>query len=358
MINESGIGRYIENLIINLNEIDSQNEYLLFVLNKEAINIPLNSNFKIIEANFKWHGFEEQLYFLKLIKSFKLDLYHSPHPNMPYFYNRKFIITIHDLTMLKEKTGAASTYFYPIYFLKWFIFKIMIHFAAKRSFKIITVSNYVKNQIIEEFGINAEKVDVIYNGVTESITRVSSEEEINRVKDKLSIKKPFLFYVGNAYPHKNIDRLILAFELLNKSKQFQLLLGGKEDYFYKRLKKEYIKMEDIIFGGYLTDREVSCLYSSCEAFVYPSISEGFGIQIIEALKVGTKIICSNNTSFPEIAGKFAFYFNPYDIADIKNVVEKSLNSPNNYNNLELNKHLEKFNWKKSALLHHDIYQKN
>lgn len=358
MLKESGIGRYIENIILNLNELDSNVEFYLFVFSKSDFKLNLNSNFKIIQAPYNWHGWDEQTKFLKLINSFNLDLYHSPHPNMPYFFQGNFIITIHDLTMLKEKTGRASTYSYPIYFMKWAVFRFMLWLSVLRAKKVITVSNFVKNQIVSEFKIKPSKVEVIYNGVTNSIQKVTSKAKIESIKEKLNINKPFLFYVGNAYPHKNLERLILAFELFNKNREYQLVLGGKEDYFYKRLKIEYNKLPNIIFTGYLTDEEISSLYSSCESFVYPSISEGFGIQIIEALKVGVKVICSNNSCFPEIAGKYAYYFNPFDIEDISKTITIAFKQSNKSNLEGLDSHLEKFNWKKSALKHYEIYQKS
>jgi len=358
MIKESGIGRYIENLVINLNEIDSQNRYILFVLDKDNFNLILNSNFKLVEAKFSWHGWREQYDFLKLINSFKLDLFHSPHPNMPYFYSRPFIITIHDLTMLRQKTGRASTYSYPVYFLKWLVFKIMLSFAVMKAKKILTVSNYVKDQIVSEFNINPEKVFVIYNGVSDSISAVKDRNIIESVQNKFGLSKPFLFYVGNAYPHKNLEKLILAFELLNANGDLVLFLGGKEDYFYQRLKQDYGNLKNIIFGGHLTDEEISALYSSCEAFVYPSISEGFGIQIIEALKIGAKVICSNNSSFPEIAGRYAFYFNPFNVEDMKNTIKISLKLPNKNHRENLLKYLEQFDWEKSAMKHYEIYKEN
>jgi glycosyltransferase involved in cell wall biosynthesis len=358
MINESGIGRYIENLITNLNHIDNKTSYFLFVLNKENFKLKLNSNFELVPANFSWHGFSEQINFLKLLNTYKLDLYHSPHPNMPYFYFRDFIITVHDLTMLKFKTGRASTYTYPLYFLKWVVFKLMLTFAIKRAKKVITVSNFVKNQILEEFKLTQDKVKVIYNGVSDSITKEISQETQNIVIKKFNLTKPFLFYVGNAYPHKNLERLIMAFELFNRDEKYQLFLGGKVDFFYQRLMKDYANLKNVNFGGYLTDAEISTLYLNCEAFVYPSISEGFGIQIIEALKVGAKVTCSNNSSFPEIAGKHAFYFNPFEIQDIKKTFEVILSLPKNHPTEELKIHLEKFNWKDSAQSHYEVYQKN
>ncbi len=358
MIKESGIGRYIENLITNLNNIDKTNHYYLFLSDLNSIEVALSENFTLVEANFTWHGLQEQFQFLKLINSYNLDLFHSPHPNMPYLYNKPFIITIHDLTMLKQKTGRASTYSYPIYFLKWLVFKIMISIAVRRAKKVITVSNFVKDQIVHEFKLPDSKVEVIYNGVSDSVKLITNSKQIDSVKNKFGLTKPFLFYVGNAYPHKNLEKLILAFELLNQNGDLILFLGGKEDFFYQRLKSDYGNLKNIIFGGYLTDEEISALYTSCEAFVYPSISEGFGIQIIEALKIGSKVICSNNSSFPEIAGKYAFYFNPFDVEDINKTLKISLKLPNKNHRENLLKYLEKFDWKKSALLHYELYQKN
>jgi len=359
MIKESGIGRYIENLVLNLNDIDLQNNYVLFVRDLKSFNLKLNSNFEVVTADFAWHGLEEQFGFLKLINSYNLDLFHSPHPNMPYLYLRPFIITIHDLTMLKEKTGRASTYSYPIYFLKWLVFKIMLSFAVYRAKKIITVSNFVRDQIVSEFKINQDKVKVIYNGVSDSIVAVTNKEIINQVKNKFGLTKPFLFYVGNAYPHKNLENLILPFELFNKKQEFLLVLAGKEDFFYKRLMKEYSNVKNIKFLGKCSDNMLSILYSSCECFVYPSISEGFGIQIVEALKCGSKIACSNNTVFQEIAGEYAVYFDPFSVSDIQEKlnIATSISRKDFFSNFD-KKFLDKYSWKISALKHLELYEQD
>jgi glycosyltransferase involved in cell wall biosynthesis len=358
MIKESGIGRYIENVVSNLSELDSNNSYFLFVQNLSDFPLNLGHNFNLVEAKFSWHGLDEQTKFLKLINKYNLNLYFSPHPNMPYLYSKDYILTIHDLTMFKEKTGRASTYSYPVYLLKWLVFRISLWFTVIRAKKIITVSNFVKDQIVSEFKIKPNKVEVIYNGVTDTINRVTASDINKKVKDRLGITKPFLFYVGNAYPHKNLENLILAFELLNQDNSLQLVLGGKEDYFYSRLKQKYGELDNVIYPGYLTDLEISSLYSSCEAFVYPSISEGFGIQIIEALKVGAKVVCSNNSCFPEIAGKYAYYFNPFSIEDIKKTIKIALKQVNKSDFHEIKKYLEKFSWKNSALKHYDIFKKD
>ena len=359
MIDESGIGRYISNLLLEISIINTVDEFYLFAFNTENEKLQkLPSNFKIISAPYKWHSFGEQFQFLNLINSFKLDLFHSPHPNMPYFYNRDFVITIHDLTMLKERTGRASTFIFPIYFMKWLVFKIMLSFAISKSKKIITVSEFVKKDIENHFPNSKGKIEVIYNGVSSKIHRVYEIAGIKKVMDRFNISKKFLFYVGNAYPHKNLERLILAFKLFNTSGNYQLILGGKNDFFYQRLKNEYANLDDIVFTGELTDYEISCFYSGCQAFIYPSMSEGFGIQIIEAIKCSARILCSGNSSFPEIAGDYAFYFNPFSVEDIRYCIEKNINSNFEYKKTLSDEILKKFSWKISAQKHNEIYQKS
>ena len=356
MVKESGIGRYIFNVVANLSKIDTRNQYYLFCFNFEDIELDLPSNFHLISAPIRWHSFLEQTSMLKIVNSYNLDLYHSPHPNMPFFYSKKFIITIHDLTMLKEMTGRASTYFFPIYYLKWLVFKIMLSRAVRNSEKIITVSEYVKKEIVSTFNISENKVEVIYNGVPEKIQKKETSE-VESVLKKFEITKPYLFYVGNAYPHKNLERLILAFTLFNIDSKYELVLGGKEDFFYKRLRKDSKNLSRIKFLGELDDEEISGLYSGCQAFVYPSISEGFGIQIIEAIKCEARIICSNNTSFPEIAGDYAFYFNPFDVEDIKKCLVENINAPYKEKLIESQDRLNKFSWKLSAQQHYDLFKK-
>jgi len=356
MIKESGIGRYIYNLIENLAKTDTHNEYYLFCYDLENFEISLPSNFHIILAPIKWHSISEQTQLLKIVNYYKLDLYHSPHPNMPFFYSGKFVITIHDLTMLKEMTGRASTYFYPFYYFKWLVFKIMLSKVVKASEKIITVSEFVKKEIISTFNVSESKIEVIYNGVPEKIQK-KTQIEVRDTLVKFKINKPFLFYVGNAYPHKNLERLILAFTLFNIGNKFELIFGGKEDFFYKRLKLENKNLPSLRFLGELTDEDISGLYTGCQAFVYPSISEGFGIQIIEALKCEARILCSDNTSFPEIAGDYAYYFNPFDVEDIKNCLSENINSPYKDKLAKSLLRLKNFSWKLSAQQHHELFKK-
>jgi glycosyltransferase involved in cell wall biosynthesis len=143
---------------------------------------------------------------------------------------------------------------------------------------------------------------------------------MNKVLKKINIRHPYLFYVGNAHPHKNMEGLIKAFLILRKKYQhLQLVLAGKSDFFWEGLKKEY-KQKDIIYTGFVNDEELVSLYKNAQAFVSPSFSEGFGIPTLEAFATSCPVVLSNKTALPEIGGDAALYFEPYDIEDM---VEKT-----------------------------------
>lgn len=355
MSDESGIGRYITNLVKNYSTFDSKNRYTLYVYRKDAFkSFSLPANFEICEAPFRWHTIKEQISFLNLINKGNHDIFHFPQTNYPLLYRKKFIITIHDLTMVKLATGRASTLFYPFYLIKLFFFKTILLSAIKNSEKIITVSEFVKKELQNNYQVSPEKIQVIYNGIDSKL--IYEKKDQSYFKENYGIEKPFLFYVGNAYPHKNLERLILSFTAFNSHNEFNLVLGGKSDYFYERLKEEYKDLKNIHFVGALTDEELSKFYSSCLFFVYPSLSEGFGIQIVESLGLGTKVCCSNNSVFPEIALNHAVYFNPYDTQDMISAFQRTLSSGPKISDSEISFLKQKFNWENSAKLHLKIYE--
>jgi len=356
MAKESGIGRYITNLVRNLSIIDAHNNYTLYVYEEnyfQELNLPKNFSLKL--ANFRWHSFSEQFQFNSLLKKGMHDLVHFPQTNYPIFYNRKFIVTIHDITMVKMATGRASTLFYPFYFIKLLFFKLILNRALHKSSSIITVSEFVKKEIINNYQIPGDKIKVIYNGIDSNLSY--QPKDLVYFQEKYNIKKPFIFYVGNAYPHKNLERLIYAFTSFNTENKFNLVLAGKSDFFYERLKKEFEKLDNVKFIGVVDDIELSKLYSSCVFFVYPSLSEGFGIQIVEGLGLGTKVCCSNNTVFPEIAENLAFYFDPLSIEDMSKTFNRVIESPKKIQPEEVQKLQSKFNWKFSAQMHFQLYEK-
>lgn len=361
MINASGIGRYIKNLIEGLQKIDKKNEYIIFLLKEDFENLKFQNNFKKVLAEYIWYGYKEQTIFVKLLNSFKFDLVHFPHLNVPIFYRGKFVVTIHDLTHVDFKMIRASAHNRIYYEVKHQVHKLVMYSALIRSQKIITPSNFVKEEIVSRYNIKPDKVAVTLEAVdTKFITTVIKMRPIStkRDLDKFGIKPPYLFYAGNAHPHKNVEGLIKAFIALRKKYQYlQLVLSGREDFFWKRLRNE-VNQRDIVFTGFVTDQQLAMLYKNAQAFCFPSFSEGFGIPILEAMACKTPVICSNRTSLPEVGGNAAIYFDPDNLDDMVVKISKVLNDQKLRKELiaKGGKRVRQFSWEKMVQQTLDIYQ--
>ena len=352
--NQTGVGRYTRNLVINLLEVDKKNEYILFV-RKEDRNLiqnsklkTQNSKWKIVETDIKWHSLQEQLKFPSILKKEKLDLVHFPYFSVPVFYNRPFVVTIHDLIVHHFPTGKASTLILPLYKAKLIAYKFVIKKAAQKAKKIITVSNATKEEIIDHLKVSEDKIEVIYEAADDNL-----KPKTENTKYKIPNTKYFL-YVGNAYPHKNLERLIQAFNALQdlspKIQDLRLILVGKKDYFYQRLEKEN-KSDRIIFYGKATDDELSSFYSNAIALVAPSLMEGFGLPVLEAMSLKCLVIASDIPAFREIAQDEILYFNPTDVNNISEKLKDVVENENKYKKEILDKAFEKtkkFYWERSA----------
>ena len=220
---ELGIGRYIRNLLYELQKIDQQNEYYIFLLKKDFEQIELTPNFHKVLADFKWYGVAEQIKLPVLLNKYNLDLVHFPHFNIPVLYQGKFIVTIHDLIHQDFKMKRSTTLNPLIYEVKHQVLKKVMNHAIKNSQKIITPSEFVKKQILEHWSVKDSKIVVTPEAVEDKILTVvkkMSKQKIEMVLHKFKIKPPFLFYVGNAHPHKNVEGLIKAFLLLRQKYQY------------------------------------------------------------------------------------------------------------------------------------------
>lgn len=339
---QTGVGRYTRNLIKNLSLVDKKNEYFLFVRPEDSEKIRQtlrNDRFHYIPVNFKWHSILEQTEFPNFLKKQNLDLMHFPYFSVPVFYNRPFVVTIHDLIINHFSTGRASTLLYPLYLGKLFSYKFVIGKAAKNAVKIISPSQATKDEVVDHLKVKPEKIVVTYEGPDEDIS-------LQKEKD-LKLGKYFL-YVGNAYPHKNLERLILAFNELNKEqKDIKLILVGGKDYFYKRLTKESDN-PNVVFYGKAKDEELSSLYSNATALVMPSLMEGFGLPVLEAMSLKCPLIISDIPSLREIAGKNAIYFNPKSLEDIKTALEKGLKGEGKEKVEKAYEKSKEFSWQKMA----------
>jgi len=362
-VRRKGLGRYTQKLIENLERIDSENKYFVFL---QKVNfdeyVPQNSNFKKVIADFRWYSWEEQLKFPRLLNKHKLDLVHFPHFNVPIFYFKKFIVTIHDLILLYFSTDKNSTLGRLHYWYKFFAYKIAINSAVLRSSRLITVSRFTKRDLLDHYKkIPQEKIRVTYEAAEDYCMLSPDKDE--EILARYGIIKPFVMYVGNAYPHKNLERLIEAFVLITqevKNKNLQLIFVGKEDYFYTRLKNlvRERNIKNIVFTGYVPDYDLDILFHNVSLYVFPSLYEGFGLPPLEAMAKGAPVVSSDHPCMKEILGESAHYFDGTRIEAIVCAITDVLENSELRTSLVQKgyKQAQKYSWKKMAKETLEIYK--
>jgi len=213
----TGLGKYTEKLIENLAILDDNNQYVIFLRRSNWDWLRLKSkNFKKVLADIPWYSLKEQIKLPKIFSNQNLDLLHFTHFNVPVFYRGKFIVTIHDLIHHRFRQESATTRNLYIFKIKRFAYRHVINHAVKDSQKILTPSNFVKDEIVRTFRIDPAKIVVTYEAAEEEYFRTSSKFKVQSSKflEKYNINQPFIIYIGNAYPHKNLERLLQAFKIL------------------------------------------------------------------------------------------------------------------------------------------------
>ncbi len=363
-LENSGIGRYLIELIGNLVKVESKFDFVILLRKKYFDELNFTCNWKKILADFRHYSLEEQIKLPFIIKSENPDLIHFPHFNIPILVNKKFVVTIHDMT-IHDQSHEASLLPYPIFVIKKFFYKFVFLNAVSRSTKIIVPSFYVKRRIVDYYKVKSNKIRVVYEGISmnKSLKYLSRKSNILK-KNKLRSRK-YLFYAGNVYPHKNLDIVLDAlYYLRNNCKGLNLsfVIAGNLRRFEERLKRRIktLNLEDNIkLLGFINDEEMSLLYNHSMAFVYPSLSEGFGLQGLEAISSGTILIASDIPVFREIYGSFAYYFDPYNYRSLAKVVKKIFQMDREERKRYLvtaRKFIKRYSWEKMANDTFNIYK--
>lgn len=342
LYNQTGVGVYLQNLLYFLEELVKGDIRLYIYLLPEDYDKARFKNQYFIKKviNSRWHTFSEQIDFARTLYQDNLDLVHFTYFSYPVLYKKKFIATIHDTTPLFFKTGKASTKNKIIYELKFRAFNYVISQQVKNASKIITPTKTVKKQLVELFGKKYEnKIVPIYEGVDYKLIETAKKFEIlnsqfsmnfkdlniknldlnNNLKLKIKnyLKKPFFIYIGNFYPHKNVERLIQAFAKIKDD--VRLILVGPDDYFSQRLMqliKQLNQKKRIAFYHNPSKQDLVSFYKNALALIHPSLSEGFGLPIVEAVYFKLPIIASNIEVFKELLNKKYVSFNPLSVEDI------------------------------------------
>lgn len=352
-LENAGLGRYTINLVEELGKIDGKNKYLLLLRKKYFNKLSLPDNWTSLLADFKHYGLYEQLKLPGLISSHKPDLVHFLHFNVPYFFKGPYIVTIHDILMHKQKGLEATTLPFCSYFIKRLGYKTVFRRAVMRAERVIVPSESVKKEVVDYYQIDPGKISVTYEGLDE---RILQKEDGKKVMAKYQIDSSYFIYAGNAYPHKNLKRAVEAVVQLNKQtdKKVLLVVATSRGVFEKRLKTEIEKIgaaEYVRLLGYIPDSDLGALYENSLAFVFPSLSEGFGLPGLEALASGTILIASDIPVFREVYKESAFYFNPFDFTSIEKSMQDVIRMKDEQRKEVIDKGKEfakRYSWSKMA----------
>ena len=310
--NYTGIGRYTLNLVQSLSEIDDEDEYWLYAQKKYfdfKRQIPKVSakNFQV-KVDWLGKGIDKTLQ--------QADIYHSPSPDFINIHHAKVVVTVHDLVYKKYPQGHTPQ---TCETTDQQLIRIV-----EQAAKIICCSKNTLHDLCEYFPSAKNKVCLVYQGVDKNTFFPLLEPEkaaAEKALEKKGIKRPFILFVGTIEPRKNLQNLLLAFSELKAQRKFagRLVVVGMKGWMIEGLEQviEKFKLKgDVIFPGYVTDKELRYFYNLTEVFVFPSFYEGFGFPIVEAFSCGAPVVTSNISSCPEIAQDAALTIDPYNPSDI------------------------------------------
>ncbi|OGS22756.1 MAG: hypothetical protein A2252_10545 [Elusimicrobia bacterium RIFOXYA2_FULL_39_19] len=319
----TGTGRTLLNLLEYISKNPDQNTYHLFGNQKTNLNFSFLNNKTFVKNiipekfTFLWDHYTLKQH----VKAAGVELFFSPYYKAPFIKNIPAVIVIFDIFYLKIKPYSRR-YCRNIYY------KIKLKYNCRKAYKVITGSEFSKKDLVEYLNIPKDKITVIPLSIDSRYTP-ASREAVNAVRKKYSLDKKYLLCVGNSSPHKNINLLIEAFKGLpeNIRRDYQLVLAG-----IKKSNTDY--GPGIITAGFISDSDLPALYSGAELFVFPSLYEGFGLPVLEAMACQCPVLTSSSSSLPEIAGAAAEYFNPNYANELKNKIQALLNNPALMNRLK------------------------
>lgn len=365
---QGGNATYTRELIKGLAEIDQRNNYYLYTYLHKLL--PFYKNEIVCQKNFHYRAgyfcwpykffrknigiFNQRLLFKKNKKD-KLDLFHLTNPLKFNDRIKNFVVTIHDICVLKELNFAKK---YSINFYQKNLKNIL-----DKSQAIIAVSQSTKKDLLNNFNISPKKIFVVYEGVS-NIFKPKPDKEY--LKKKFNIDKEYILSVGQIQPRKNLSRLFQAYARLPSflREKYQLIVVGQVrnkivlEKLMSRIEKLKIKNQ-VRFLDYVEISDLPYLYSSAIVFVYLSLCEGFGLPVLESLACSRPAITSNISSLPEVLGQAGLLVNPYSVEEIKNALEKILTDKSLRATLAKAaiEHSQLFTWQKTAQGVLKVYQK-
>lgn len=338
-------GRYVYKLLEYLQQVDTDlsHRYIVLLKPKDMDDWnPTSKRFTKVACRYKEFGFGEQLGMAWQLYQLKPDLVHFGMVQQPVLYFGKVVTTMHDLTTLRFANPAKNKY---IFKLKQYVYAWVNKIAARKSKIIITPTEFVKDDVAKFTRTNSRKIRVTYEAAD---AIADKPEPITELEGK-----QFIMYVGRPQPHKNLRRLIEAFKILQeKNPELILVLAGKKDVLYKRHERRVKRegTENVLFTNFVSEGQLRWLYEHCAAYVFPSLSEGFGLPGLEAMAHGAPVVSSNATCLPEVYGDAVEYFDPRSVEDMTAKIQRVISNESLRRELIAagKKQAAKYSWQRMA----------
>lgn len=346
----STTGTYVERLIHYLEEIDTTNRYSIIVPTKDKdFYVPKNPNFSVVTVDIPNYSLAEQIAFKKFLDNLSPDLVHFCMPQQPLLYKGKHVTTVHDLILLKTYNSDKN---WLIFHAKQLVGRYLFKRIAKTNNHIIVPTNHVKKEYIAYSGIDPKKVSVTYESADVHV--------FGKLEPYSHPFKKFVMYVGQQSDYKNIRRLGDAHQkLLKAHPDLGLILVGKMTAAHEKNRAYFDQKgyKNILFTGFLPGTQRDWLFKNCDAYVFPSLMEGFGLPALEAIGYGAPVASSNAQPLPEVYGDAVHYFDPLDTDDIARAINDIITSDALRSSLIKRGEalIKKYSWKRMAEQTHQIY---
>jgi len=312
----AGLSTYTQQLVRHLAELDHTNRYTILINQADVAEFDVVApNVKALVVNIPHYSLAEQTKFVTILEDLKPDLVHFTHFNHPLKYRGKWVVTLHDLTVVYFPVGRQQRN--P---LRRLAFMAVMRHAAQHAKRVIAVSHTTRDDIVRELGGDPATIEVIAEGLSIQPGKGTAAD-----LEPYGIRQPYLLYVSQWRPHKRIEDLVAAFERVAKQHpKLQLVLAGTPNPAFPAIidRVEHSPLRNrIITPGFVPDAFMPTLYSNAELFVFPSLYEGFGFPPLEAMAMGTPVVAANASCLPEILGDAAKYFEAGNVTDLADTID-------------------------------------
>ena len=322
-LSDFGIGTYTRNLIDALGELDQENQYILFAGQQGSQDLEtLPDNFRVVIERSPSYSIRELMALSWRLFRLKVDLYHSTHYVLPAVVPCRAVVTIHDIIHLlyPEFLPSALAFFYA---------QRMIRRSLSRGDRIIAVSQNTKTDLMDYFKVDGRKIRVVYSGVTDRYRKQLPDSEISAWLEEFGIDQPYLLFVGNPKPHKNLDNVVKAYARSLEIFDYEadlVCVGDREGMEFKvRQRAEQLGLKNRIrLVGHVPEEALPALYQGATLFVFPTLYEGFGLPVIEAMASGVPVITSKTSALREIAEGYGHLVNPLDVEEIAKAIAQCM----------------------------------